>query len=131
MNGIKVGDIVRKKKNKEILVYSGMFRPNVDGLGGHDYCCYTFQNEFQRKWLPENDFEIILERFDEPTFIVGDKVYLRSVLTSNFTITHIGKGENNLVIVDVSFLITKSGMIYQKPEYNLPALMFDYRTKLS
>jgi len=79
MNGIKVGDVVRKKKSKEILVYSGMFRLNVDGLGGHDYCYYTFKNEFQRRWLPENDFEILLERSDEPTFIEGDKVYLRIV----------------------------------------------------
>jgi len=131
IGGIKIGDIVKIKEGKEYFVYSGNFRPNLTGLGGYEYLCYRFVDNFERAWLSELYFDVFLQREDDPTFKIGDQVLLRSAEAYEFEVVGVGKDTNGINTIDVEYSTTEKGMYHKEKDFCLPALMFKFKTKLS
>jgi hypothetical protein len=128
---IEVGDIVKIKEGKEYFVYSGTFRPNSSELGGYEYLCYSFVENFKCTWLSEYHFDVFLQREDDPTFEIGDQVLLRSAEAYEFEVVGVGKDVNGIDTIDVEYQTKEKGMYYKEKKFGLPAPMFKFKTKLS
>lgn len=125
---IKSGDIIKIVESKKYYVYSGFFQPNVTGIGGYEYLCYSYDKVIKKSWIPESDIELFLERDDDPSFCIGDFVSLRGFKDSEFKVVNIVKTAEEIVKIDIEYPTSTPNMFYNEKGYNLSAKMFECKS---